>query len=138
MSPTSHPSSEVRSGARLRREQHLRRQSDFQAIREHGIYRTHPLLVLRAAPNSLSYPRFAFVVGRRVTHKAVVRNRVRRRIREVVRQTPVRSGWDLLFIARPAAAEAGFTALQEAVLSVERRARVLTGPSIPEAPEKEV
>ncbi len=57
---------------------------------------------------------------------------MRRRIREVVRQTPVRSGWDLLFIARAAAAEAGFAALQEAVLSVERRASVLAGSPIPE------
>ena len=94
-----------------------------------------PLLVLRAAPNSLLYSRFAFAVGRRVTHKAVIRNRVRRRIREVVRRSPVRPGWDLLFIARPSAAEASFTALREAVLNVERRAGLLESSSSP--PERE-
>jgi ribonuclease P protein component len=88
-------------------------------------------LVLRAAPNSLLYSRFAFAVGRRVAHKAVIRNQIRRRIREVVRQSPLKSGWDLLFVARRPAAAASFTALRDAVLNVQRRAGVLELPSIP-------
>ena len=113
------------SGHTLRREQRLRRRSDFEALQEHGTSRAHPLLVLRASPNSLPYSRFGFVVGRRVTKEAVTRNRVRRRLREVVRQTPVQPGWDLLFIARPKAAEAPFAALQQAVWDLERRANLL-------------
>ena len=119
-------------GAAIRREQRLRYQRDFQAINRHNLSRAHPLLVLRMAPNSLPYPRFGFVVGRRVSRKAVVRNRVRRRIREAVRRTPVRGGWDLLFVARPAAADASYQALREVVLDLGRRARVLeTGPEAP-------
>ena len=116
-------------GAAIRREQRLRYQRDFQAISRHNLSRAHPLLVLRMAPNSLPYSRFGFVVGRRVSRKAVVRNRVRRRIREAVRRTPVRGGWDLLFVARPSAADATYQTLREVVLDLGRRARVLeTGP----------
>ncbi len=109
----------------LGREQRLRRQSDFQALRERGISRAHPLLVLRAAPNGLPYARFGFVVGRRVDRGAVVRNRTRRRMREIARRTPVRAGWDLLFIARPAAAQARFVELRQAMTQLERRAGLL-------------
>jgi ribonuclease P protein component len=76
------------------------------------------------APNHLPYSRFAFVVGKRVSRKAVVRNKIRRRIREVVRQDPIQPGWDLVFIARAQSAEADFQALRDAVWNVERRARI--------------
>lgn len=96
------------------RERRLRRRSDFQALREQGSSRAHPLLVLRVVANGLSHPRFGFIVGKRVARKAVDRNRVRRRLRESVRVMPVRAGWDLLFIARGPAANAGFQELRAA------------------------
>ena len=112
----------------LGRAQRLRRRSDFQALRERGISRSHQLLVLRAAPNGLPYTRFGFVVGRRVAAKAVARNRTRRRLREIARRTPVRPGWDLLFIARRPAVEAPFADLRDAVRQVEGRAGLLETP----------
>ena len=118
----------------LGREQRIRRQSDFQALRERGISRAHPLLVLRAAPNGLPYARFGFIVGRRVALRAVVRNRTRRRMREIARRTPVRTGWDLLFIARRAAVQARFVELQEAMTQLERRAGLLDQPVESPAP----
>ena len=107
------------------REQRIRQRKTFQAIHRHHLSRAHPLVVLRLAPNLLPYPRFGFNVGRRVARKAVVRNRIRRRIREAVRKSPVRGGWDLLFIARAGAAQASFQELQSAVLDLEGRAQVL-------------
>ena len=81
--------------------------------------------MLRAAPNGLPYTRFGFIVGRRVATRAVVRNRVRRRMREIARRTPVPRGWDLVFIARRAAVDCDFAALQRAVRDVERRVGLL-------------
>ena len=112
----------------LGRAQRLRRRSDFEALRKRGISRAHQLLVLRAAPNGLPYTRFGFVVGRRVAAKAVARNRTRRRLREIARRTPVRPGWDLLFIARRPAVEAPFADLRDAVRQVEGRAGLLETP----------
>ena len=85
--------------------------------------------MLRAAPNGLPYARFGFVVGRRVALRAVVRNRTRRRMREIARRTPVRTGWDLLFIARRAAVQAPFVELREAMTQLERRAGLLDQPA---------
>jgi ribonuclease P protein component len=113
--------SERRIRQTLGRDQRIRRKSDFEALRERGISRAHPLLVLRAAPNGLPYARFGFVVGRRVAAKAVDRNRVRRRLREIARRNAVRGGWDLLFIARHAAVGVDFKELVAAVLGLERR-----------------
>ena len=108
-----------------RQEQRIRRRSDFEALRKRGISSAHPLLLLRAAPNSFPHARFGFIVSKRVAAKAVDRNRVRRRLREIARRTPVRPGWDLLFIARRAAVDADFASLERAVHEVERRTGLL-------------
>ena len=109
------------AGQGIRREQHLRRQSDFQALRKSSLSRAHPLVVLRAAPNALPYVRFGFVVSKRVSKLAVVRNRIRRRMREIVRRLPLGEGWDMLIIARKDAADAAFTELRDVIERLSSR-----------------
>ena len=113
------------TGQGISRAQRLRRQRDFQALRENGASRAHPLLVMRAMPNSLPHPRFGFVVSKRVAPLSVTRNRVRRRLREIVRTLGVQDGWDVLLIARRSTAGAPFDALQAATSSLARRLRLL-------------
>lgn len=64
-------------------------------------------------PNALTYARLAVVVPR-FHHTAVARNRVRRRLRELVRRGRLATlpAVDLIVRARRAAYGAGFTALQ--------------------------
>ncbi|MBI4340568.1 MAG: ribonuclease P protein component [Chloroflexi bacterium] len=94
-------------------------------MRNSGRGWTSPLLVLRVHPNGLDVTRTGFSVGRRVGG-AVVRNKVKRRLREIVRQLPVKAGWDVVFIARPASAGAPFLQLGEAATDLLTRARLLT------------
>jgi ribonuclease P protein component len=102
----------------------LRRSSEIQRVRSNRRSWAHPLLILYVAPNELGHPRLGVSVSRRIG-KAVVRNRVRRRIREAIRlQTANLAGFDLLFIARPAVAAADWSALRGAVDDLLRRARV--------------
>ena len=70
--------------------------------------------------------RVGFVTSRRVGG-AVVRNRVRRRLREIVRrhQHEVMAGLWLVVVARPAAARASSAALGEEWLRLARRASIL-------------
>lgn len=83
-------------------------------------------LILRALPNTLNSPRFGFVVSRRVG-KAVVRNRVKRLLREITRQMPVKPGWDIVFIARVPAAAADFRELEKSVGTLLSRAGLCVG-----------
>lgn len=85
--------------------------------------------MLVAAPNELGHIRLGLAVSKRVG-SAVVRNRVRRRIRELVRlrQHDLKPGFDMLFIARPPSASASWSELCGAVDGLLRRARVLARP----------
>ncbi|MBA2622477.1 MAG: ribonuclease P protein component [Chthoniobacterales bacterium] len=70
--------------------------------------------------------RAGFVTSKRVGG-AVVRNRVRRRLREIVRrqQRALRSGIWIVVIARPSAAAATYRALEDEWLRLAKRAFIL-------------
>lgn len=108
----------------MNRRYRLTRGSDFARVRKQGRSWAHPLLILSADRNEVGQTRFGFIVSRRVG-KAVVRNRVKRRIREAVRrhlaEAPV--GWDMVFLARTPIVEASFADIENAVLDLLRRAR---------------
>ncbi len=89
---------------RFRPEQHLRRQSDFRAIREQG-RRLHcgafTLWYLPREP-ATTVRRVGVVASTAAVGPAVQRNRAKRRLREVFRhhQGAVPPGFDLLLVAR--------------------------------------
>ncbi len=66
-----------------------------------------------AAPNALPFARLGLAVSRRVAPRAVERNRIKRRIREVFRHQQARlTGLDVVVVAQPAAAGAPRATLQ--------------------------
>ena len=83
-------------------------------------------LVLKVMPNGLELSRYGFTVSRRVG-KAVVRNRVKRLLREIMRQISLQSGCDIIFIARSPAAWADYNELEKSVGKLLLRAGLLTG-----------
>jgi ribonuclease P protein component len=100
----------------LKRHDRLRGRDCFDQVRRHGKCWTHRLVVLCVLPNDLRRTRFGFSVSKRVGG-AVVRNRARRRLREIVRlRLPaLASGWDVVLIARPPIAQAEFRQIETAV-----------------------
>ena len=111
----------------MRREQRLRRSAEFALVQHKGRWWSNPLLVLRALPNNREDARFGFLVSKRVGN-AVMRNRVRRRLREIVRREPVAAGWDLVFIARTKIAEAPFADIERATRELLGRGQVYYPP----------
>jgi ribonuclease P protein component len=63
----------------------------------------------------------------------VVRNRVKRRLREAARSLPVRPGLDIVIGARKTAAEADYARLRDALASLLKRSKALGGPAAPAA-----
>lgn len=83
-------------------------------------------MILCCLPSDLSVSRCGFTVSKRIGN-AVVRNRVRRRMREAVRLIwdLVLPGYDLVWVARSNINCAEFSELQSACARLLRRARLL-------------
>ena len=86
-------------------------------------------LVLYAKPNRTGTNRIGITVSKKLG-KAVVRNRVRRRLREVYRLNEEKflPGWDIVIVARSRAVEVSFQKLNESLLSLADRADILQKP----------
>ncbi|HEY7737237.1 MAG TPA: ribonuclease P protein component [Candidatus Limnocylindrales bacterium] len=106
----------------------LSRPQDFAALGEHGAIRSHPLLTARFLRTDLESTRFGLSTGRRLGG-AVVRNRVRRRLREALRvmAPSFQPGWDVLIIARPPVVGADHDVLVGALRRLLSRGGVLGG-----------
>ena len=111
----------------LSREERLTRRRDFAAVYGRKKSWAGPLLVLyvrRHSPaETAETRRFGFSVSKKVG-KAVVRNRVKRRLRAIcaARGAGWRHGFDAIFVARSSAAEATFAELDAAVCALMGRA----------------
>ncbi len=108
----------------MRGEHFITRTRQYALVYDKGSTWVHNLVVMRALPNEFSLSRYGFSVSRRVG-KAIVRNKVRRRLREILRPIPLNPGWDIVFVVRPAAATADYATLRESVVRLLSRAQLL-------------
>ena len=94
------------------------------------LYRTNgfagPYLVLYARKNRTEENRVGITVSKKLG-KAHIRNRIRRRLREVYRLNEEKflPGWDIVLVARSKALDADFAAMTKSFLSLAKKAGIL-------------
>ena len=111
----------------LRRALRLRKSSEFQRVRQQGRHLTSRLLILAWVPNDVGRLRVGFVVSKRISKLAVKRNYIKRLLSEAVRPLlPGLSGaWDIVISARSEAANADLHILEQDIVTLLRKARLL-------------
>lgn len=103
----------------------VRANERFQEIRKEGDAYHDGLLVLSMLANGLPYSRFGFSVSNRIGG-AVVRNRIKRRLREAIRlrMEEIKPGWDIVFIAKHPIRRADYHQIDAACARLLRRAHL--------------
>lgn len=110
----------------LKRTFRLTLTKDIQRVKREGQSFSHPLMVMLAAMNDLSKTRVAVVAGKSVG-KAVVRNRAKRRLRALISGLlpKIKTGYDLILIARKPIVDAEYPALQAALQGLLQKAELM-------------
>ena len=103
----------------MKRTMTVKENYEFRRIYAKGRSGVSPYLVVYARPNRRDHNRLGVTVSTKLGH-AVVRNRVRRRIREIFRlnQSALAQGYDMIVVARTRAVGAEYRELERAFLSV--------------------
>jgi ribonuclease P protein component len=119
--PSATPGEGGSHTAASRRGRRLTCRAEFDAVYRNGRRRSSRQFTVFFASNDLGESRFGMSVGRALGG-AVVRNRIRRRVREILRlhREEIPTGWDIIVHPRSSVEKAPFTLLREELISLLR------------------
>jgi len=119
---------EVNSLKMLSLNNRLKKTTDIRKVFKSGRFFKEGFLILKTAKNNLNKSRFGFVVSQKVSKKAVVRNKIKRRMRGIMRKElkEIKTGTDNLFMALPGLEKKDFSTIQETISSLLKKAKLLS------------
>ena len=99
----------------------LKKNSDFRRLYSKGKSAVTPYLVVYCRRNRSDVNRLGYTVSTKLGH-AVVRNRVRRRLREIYRLNApkLKTGYDIVIVARGKCVDAKYSAMDAAFMKACR------------------
>ncbi|RDY25583.1 ribonuclease P protein component [Romboutsia weinsteinii] len=105
----------------------LKKDSDFRKVYKHGKSIANRYLVMYILKNKSDSSRVGISISKKVG-KAITRNRIRRLIKEVYRldiDSKVKSGYDIVFIARMPSKDATFKDIEKSINTLAKKADIL-------------
>ena len=98
------------------------RRSEYDAVYREGRRRTSREFTIFLRPNGLEISRFGWSI-KKALGNAVRRNRIRRRLREILRlhRQEIATGWDIVIHPRSTAATAEFSPLADELVKLVPR-----------------
>ncbi|KGG80076.1 ribonuclease P protein component [Caloranaerobacter azorensis] len=104
----------------------LRNSREFKRVYKYGDSYANKYLVIFFIKNNLNYNRVGFSVTKKIG-KSVVRNRIRRLIKEAYRLNcdKLKQGYDLVFIPKRVAVEQGYKEIESAMLHLFKKTKLL-------------
>ena len=113
----------------------LRDRKDYRAVYEQGIRRYSPHLTLIALPvkenqnTVISATTFGISISKKVSKKAVVRNRIKRQIKGVIRTylQSVNPGWKVVIVVKPKAIECKYEHFLRELEELLKQTKIING-----------
>jgi len=111
----------------LNKTNRLKKKKDFETVFKKGKSFKNSFLIIRIASNKLQFSRFGLVVSQKVSKKAVVRNKVRRRMSEIIRKRikEIKVGLDVVLIALSGLEKKSFLETEEAITSLFKKIKII-------------
>jgi len=103
----------------------LKKKKDIERVFRSGKGIKEDFLILKTAQSSLKNPRFAFIVSSKVSKKAVLRNKIRRRLSKLaaLKIGKIKKNIDFVLIAAPGLENKDFWETDETINKLFQKAR---------------
>ena len=110
----------------LSKENRLKKKKDFEEVFKKGKGFREDFLFLKIKKNELGVSRIGFVVSKKISRKAVQRNKIKRRLREVMKfyLSKIETGFDIVFLAKPGIGEKDFQEIKEIAQKIFKKAKI--------------
>lgn len=104
----------------------LKKKKDFDSVFKKGESFKSRSFILKITKNNLGKSRFGFIVSKKVSKKAVVRNKIKRRLRSIIKQNlkDIKKGMDVVLIILSGIEKKNFTELKEELITAFQKAKI--------------
>ena len=105
----------------------LKKKKDFEKILEKGKGYKEDFLYIKVIGNNLKNSRFGFIVSKKFSKKAVVRNKIRRRLRGLIKikLSNLKKGIDAAITVGPGLEISDFQDLEEKISRLFKKAGII-------------
>lgn len=107
----------------LKRENRLTKDKEFKHVFEKGRSFKENSLFLKISANDLDSFRIGIIVSKKVSKKAVKRNKIKRQIREIVRESNLKNGFDLVIVTYPTISLKTFEEIKKELNNLFKKAK---------------
>jgi len=111
----------------LAKKNRLKRKKDFKLILKEGKMFKEDFLILKFVKNNLNQSRFGIIVSQKISKKAILRNKVKRRIRESIKMelAEIKNGFDITLIAVPGLETKSFHEIKGMIDKIFAKTKIL-------------
>lgn len=110
----------------LPKKNRLTKEKDFKNIYKNGKSSYTGSLGVKIAVNNLLINRYGILVGTKISKKAVIRNKIKRQIKEIIRlqEEKVKKGYDIVVITLPGIRENKYEQIEEQIFKNLKKLRL--------------
>jgi len=101
--------------------------SEWNKIHKRGVGAHSLEIVMKYLNNHTKISRFGFIVSTKISKKAVIRNLIKRRMRDVVEKklVNIKEGYDIIFIAKPKIVDKNYKEIEVRVNNLLNKGKML-------------
>jgi ribonuclease P protein component len=105
----------------------LKKKKDFERVFKKGKGFKEDFLVIRFVPNNQKKSRFGIIISKKISKKATIRNKIKRRIRQLlrIRLKEIRKGIDIVLIGVPGLENKDFWEIEEVLTNLLKKAKLI-------------
>ena len=95
----------------------LTKKKDFEAVFKKGKSVKNSFLIFKILNNNLKENRFGFIVSKKISNKATIRNKIKRRLRAIIAKElgGIKNYKDIIIIALPGIEKKEFSEIQSVI-----------------------